>query len=108
MSKESFFSKKFGLLGKKLPTFTVVFANTIFIEGFSMFRSSISFITCPIIMREFFVKLLHILITISFSKDTCCGNRCINTIAFYDTTMRKSLILNKIISIDQKQLGLWL
>src|SRR4249919_2699511 len=99
--KRAFFIEKFGLLGEKPPTFTVIFAYTIFIKGFSMFRSSISFIACPIIVREFFVKLFHILITVSFSKDTCRGNRCINAIAFYDTTMRKSFILNKIISIDQ-------
>src|SRR5215203_3110875 len=103
-----FFGKKLRLICKKSPGFTMIFAYTILIKGFPVFGSSISFIACPVIMWEFFMEFCHVFIPVSFCKDTCRCNRSIKAISLNDTTVRKSFILYKIISVDQQQLRFWL
>jgi hypothetical protein len=76
-----------------------------FLNGRTVFLCSISFVLIPAIMRKFFMQLLHIRIAVCFGENTCGGNGCIDTIAFYMIQWwRTSLyVTNRFPSINNKR-----
>ena len=70
-----------------------------------VYRRSITFIFIPSINRKFFVKLLHVGVTVSFGKDAGSGDRCKAAIAFHKTLMGYTGEWFESVSIDQQQPG---
>lgn len=72
-----------------------------FFDGFFMKGRRVARICLPTIFRKLKSQFIHQLISISFGKNRCCGNRQILSVAFYNTCMRNHGIRRKPIAINK-------
>jgi len=73
-------------------------------DGGTMFFSRVSFILIPVIKRIFFVKTIHIIISVGFSQYRSGGYREVFSVSFYHGSMRNVRIFIETVSVDQQML----
>lgn len=89
---------------KQIEGHSVVRGRSMFGDGGTMFFSRVSFILIPVIKRIFFVKTIHIIISVGFSQYRSGGYREVFSVSFYHGSMRNVRIFIETVSVDQQML----
>ena len=89
---------------KQIEGHSVVRGRSTFGDGGTMFFSRVSFILIPVIKRIFFVKTIHIIISVGFSQYRSGGYREVFSVSFYHGSMRNVRIFIETVSVDQQML----
>ncbi|KAA6304291.1 hypothetical protein EZS27_044062, partial [termite gut metagenome] len=85
------------IIAIQIVTEPVMGRNTMFNDCPAMFMSRVPFIPIPFIHGEFRMKLVHIIISVSFCQNGSGSNGKVFAVPFYDVGMRNVGILLKMI-----------
>ena len=99
------FEERVLLCAQQVECLAMIRRRAVLCNGNPVCAGGIPFVFVPVVLRELFVQIHHVIVPICFGKNRSCGDREKSSVAFYFTRIRYVVVGGETVSVDEQCFG---